>query len=137
MSVQPVASPAARVSQPAATGAPAPSAPSAPKPTAPSAPTSPAYAVTLSKDAKAAAAAHASAPPASDATKAARTTLVRAASTTTTAQTTTSGYVMKVRAALARGGDRNIAQIMASLGIPQAEQQQVALALGATPRSAQ
>ncbi len=49
-----------------------------------------------------------------------------------TAQTSTNAYVLKVRAALAGGGNASVQQIMARLGIPQSEQQQILTALGAS-----
>ncbi|HVA88785.1 MAG TPA: hypothetical protein VNL71_02995 [Chloroflexota bacterium] len=49
------------------------------------------------------------------------------------AQTSTSAYVLKVRAALANNGNASVQQIMARLGVPQAEQQQILTALGGSP----
>ena len=150
MSVQPVGASAVGVSQSAIKGVPAP---------AKNAPTTPGRAtaaqaadsVTISDDAKIAAAANrgathggAGASPApgqastsSEASKAARSAVVQASAGRASApQTTTNSYVMKVRATLARGGDRSVSQVMAALGVPQAEQQQVAAALGVAPKSA-
>ena len=95
----------------------------------------PATSVTISHSAKLVAAA--SALPAGAAAKAARAAVAHAtAATQPTTQTTTAQYVAKVRAALARGDASSLPRIMASLGIPQAEQAQVAEALGTTPKSA-
>lgn len=137
MSVHPVATPIMRAPQPTVADAVAPtkSAPVSPSPSPSKAP-SPAYAVTISAAAKAAASARTPASPSTAATTAARAAVVHAAASMAAPPTTTSGYVMKVRAALARGGDRSVAQIMAALGIPQAAQQQVAAALGTAPKSA-
>lgn len=138
MSIQSVAAFAARTPQPSVQDAPA--APAASK----SAPSTPASAipaqrpdsVTLSTNAKLAAATRQQMSPTSDA-GAARSAVVRAAAShASVPQTTTSGYAMKVRAALARGGNQSVSQVMAALGIPQAEQQQVVAALGAPPKSA-
>jgi len=138
------------VSQPAIKDVPAP---------AKNAPTTPGRAtaaqaadsVTISDDAKTAAAANrgathgvagaspapGQAPTSGEASKAARSAVARASTGRAAApQTTTNSYVMSVRAALARGGNRSVSQIMAALGVPPAEQQQVAVALGAAPKSA-
>ena len=150
MSVRSVGAPVVGVSQPAVKGVPAP-AKNVPPTSGRVAVTQAADTVTISDEAKIAAAAnrptphsaagaspapgHAPAP--GDASTAARAAVVRAPTARASApQTTTNGYVMKVRAMLARGGDRNVSQVMAALGIPQAEQQQVAAALGASPKSA-
>ncbi len=150
MSVQPVGASAVGVSQSAIKGVPAP-ATNAPTTPGRATVTQAADSVTISDDAKIAAAANkgatdgvAGASPApgqvstsGDASKAARSAVVRAATGHTAApQTTTNSYVMSVRAALARGGNRSVSQVMAALGVPQAEQQQVAVALGAAPKSA-
>ena len=135
MSVHPVASPAVPVEPPSVRGAAPP--PASEPAAAPSAPAQRPDAVTLSPSARLGAVARQQASPAGDATAAARAAAVHAASPHTYApQTTTSGYAMKVRAALARGGNLSVSQVMAELGIPQAEQAQVAAALGAAPQSA-
>ncbi len=149
MSVQPVGAPAVGVSQLAIKGVPAP-AKNAPTTLGRATAAQATDSVTISDDAKIAAAnrgaTHGAAgvSPApgqvsasSEASKAARSAVVRASAAHTSApQTTTNSYVMKMRATLARGGDRSVSQVMAALGVPQAEQQQVAAALGAAPKSA-
>ncbi len=151
MSVQPVGASAVGVSQSAIKGVPAP-AKNAPTTPGRATVTQAADSVTISDDAKIAAAVAnrgathgvAGASPATgqvsasgDASKAAQSAVVRAATGRAAApQTTTNNYVMKVRAVLARGGDRSVSQVMAALGVPPAEQQQVAVALGAAPKSA-
>jgi len=132
MAIPSVAAGAARVAPAPVQNAPA-AAKSAPAPTP--AAQAPATSVTISHSAKLVAAA--SAPPAGAATKAARAAVVRAAAATRpTTQTTTTQYVSQVRAVLARGGTANLTRIMTALGIPQAEQTQVAQALGTAPKSA-
>jgi len=150
VSVQPVGAPAVGVSQLAIKGVPAP-AKNAPTTLGRAKAAQATDSVTISDDAKIAAAANrgathgaAGVSPApgqvsasSEASKAARSAVVRASAAHTSApQTTTNSYVMKMRATLARGGDRSVSQVMAALGVPQAEQQQVAAALGAAPKSA-
>ena len=150
MSVQPVGTSAVGVSQPAIKGVPAP-ATNAPTTPGRATVTQAADSVTISDDAKIAAATNrqtthgaagvsptpGQASASGDASKAARSAVVRASAAHTSApQTTTNSYVMKVRATLARGGNRSVSQVMAALGVPPAEQQQVAAALGAAPKSA-
>ncbi len=150
VSVQPVGAPTVGVSQPAIKDVPAPAKSVSTTPGRVTV-TQAADSVTISDDAKIAAAAnrrttHGAAgvspapgqtPVSSDAAKAARSAVVHAAAGPAAApQTTTNSYVMKVRAALARGGDRSVSQVMAALGVPQAAQQQVAAALGTAPKSA-
>ncbi len=132
MSIQSVAAFAVRTPQPSVQDAPAASK-SAPSTPASAIPAQRPDSVTLSTNAKLAAATRQQMSPTSDA-GAARSAVVRAAASVP--QTTTSGYAMKVRAALARGGNQSVSQVMAALGIPQAEQQQVVAALGAPPKSA-
>jgi len=50
---------------------------------------------------------------------------------------TTNGYVAKVRAALSSNPSLTPVQAMAAAGVPQADQQQVAAALGVAVSSAQ
>ncbi len=135
MSIQSVAAFAVRTPQPSVQDAPAASK-SAPSTPASAIPAQRPDSVTLSTNAKLAAATRQQTSPTSDA-GAARSAVVRAAAShASVPQTTTSGYAMKVRAALARGGNQSVSQVMAALGIPQAEQQQVVAALGAPPKSA-
>jgi len=142
VSVQSVGASAVGVSQPAIKGVPAP-ARNAPTTPGRATVTQAADSVTISDDAKIAAANRgtthsvASASPAlgqvsvsSQASKAARSAVVRTSTGRAAApQRTTNSYVMSVRAALARGGNRSVSQVMAALGVPQAAQQQVAVAL--------
>jgi hypothetical protein len=44
--------------------------------------------------------------------------------------------VAKVRAAPAQGGNRTVSEVMASLGVPQADQAQIAAVLSSTAKSA-
>lgn len=90
----------------------------------------PADSVTISHTARLAAAAATG-----DAVATARTAVRGASSAPSAGQATTGQYAAKVRAALARGGNASVTQIMASLGIPQAEQARVAAAVGAAPKS--
>jgi hypothetical protein len=49
-----------------------------------------------------------------------------AATSTAQAQTTSTAYAAKVQAALSRNPSGSVSQMMAALGVPQSQQQQVA-----------